>query len=244
MGDTVFVWGTDDPPSCRVLWKLLKQGWIVFDVGAHHGFYTLLASAKVGQKELVIAFEPSPHELQRLLRHLRLNRCSNVYVESIALADFIGIAEFYVGLGSHNALNSLQNPPKGIPYRRIVVPVTTLDRYISQRMINNVDLIKIDVEGAELLVLKGAKNLLQKLPRPIIVCEFIDDWMERFGYKGKEFYEFLREHKYQCFRATNEEKLQAIMQIEEVKERLTNSQIVNIFAVPEERLENITYLIS
>jgi len=61
--------------------NFLKEGMTVLDIGAHHGFYTILASKKVGPSGRVIAFEPSPRERRRLLLHLKLNQCSNVKVE-------------------------------------------------------------------------------------------------------------------------------------------------------------------
>jgi len=68
-----------------VVERILQPGMRVLDIGAHHGFYTLLASRKVGAGGRVLAFEPSPRERRKLLRHLRLNRCTNVQVEDCAL---------------------------------------------------------------------------------------------------------------------------------------------------------------
>src|SRR6202022_4832032 len=67
--------------------RLLRPGMTVLDAGAHHGLYTLLASKRVGKQGRVIAFEPSPRERKRLRRHLRVNRCKNVDVQSCALGD-------------------------------------------------------------------------------------------------------------------------------------------------------------
>src|SRR6202048_3475496 len=73
--------------------RMLRTGMTVWDVGAHHGLYTLLASKRVGSAGRVIAFEPSARERKRLRLHLQLNRCKNVVVESCALGDKRGEAD-------------------------------------------------------------------------------------------------------------------------------------------------------
>lgn len=76
----------------RFVEQFLKEGMTMLDIGAHHGFYTVLASKKVGSSGRVFAFEPSPREHQKLLRHLKLNRCANVRVEPFALTRQEGMA--------------------------------------------------------------------------------------------------------------------------------------------------------
>ena len=85
---------------------------IVLDIGAHHGFYTLLASRKVGKKGKVIAFEPSPRKRRKLIWHCRLNRTDNVWIESCALGSFDGEAELFLVKGKETGCNSLR-PPEG-----------------------------------------------------------------------------------------------------------------------------------
>jgi FkbM family methyltransferase len=82
----------------------------VLDVGAHNGFYTLLASKRVGPTGQVIAFEPSPRERQRLLSNLWINGCSNVIVEPVALADEDSVATLFVVSGAETGCNSLRPP--------------------------------------------------------------------------------------------------------------------------------------
>ena len=83
-GDAIFIGSFFEEAERRFVDRFLRPGMVVLDLGAHHGFYTLLASRKVGPKGRVIAFEPSPRERRRLIWHLRLNRVSNVVVESFA----------------------------------------------------------------------------------------------------------------------------------------------------------------
>ncbi len=76
-----------EPNTQAFLRGFLKTGMTVLDIGAHHGFYTLLAARCVGLVGKVTAFEPSPRERRRLIWHVRLNRCPQVLVEPFALSD-------------------------------------------------------------------------------------------------------------------------------------------------------------
>jgi hypothetical protein len=87
-GDALFI-GTfafEDAES-RFVSRFLKEGMTILDIGSHNGFYTILASGRVGSAGLVIAFEPSPRERHRLLRNLEFNRCCNVKVEASAVCS-------------------------------------------------------------------------------------------------------------------------------------------------------------
>ncbi len=95
-----FFFGTYEPAQTALFCKVVKPGDVVYDVGAHFGYYTLLASKLVGTEGRVLAFEPSPPNLARLYRHIELNRCSNVQVLELAVSDREGIAHFETRIGS------------------------------------------------------------------------------------------------------------------------------------------------
>lgn len=132
--------------------RTIKEGGVVYDIGAHVGFYTLLASALVGPRGKVIAFEPLPRNIRYLKEHLRLNRCDNVLVVEVAVGDESGIASFEEGTNSYTSHLS----PKGC----FKVKIVRLDDLVSSGEIPSPDYMKIDVEGAELLALSGARSIL------------------------------------------------------------------------------------
>ena len=210
----------------------LKPGMVMVDAGAHHGFYTLLAAKKVGPQGKVIAFEPSPRELRRLRWCLVLNRCRNVQIEPVALGSSEGVADLFVCLGKETGCNSLRPPAVSEALSKVSVAVTTLDCFLQRSGIQKVDLIKIDVEGAELEVLRGAGELLQRRPRPIICCEVQDLRTKPWGYRAKEIIKLLSSYGYYWFEPLREGKLKMIS-ID--KEDFEN----NFIAVPAERLEQI-----
>ena len=142
------------------LLRFLEPRMTVLDIGAHHGLYTLLASKKVGSQGHVVAFEPSPRELNRLRWHLRINRCRNVRVEPYALGRKEDLADLYVCTVHETGCNSLRPPNVAEPLSKVQVPVKVLDHYVEGTALKTVDFVKLDVEGGELDVLKGAEKHL------------------------------------------------------------------------------------
>jgi len=130
----------------------VKPGMICYDIGANAGFYTLLLSKLVGPAGHVFAFEPVPENCLALKRHLALNEIRNVTLIECAVGDSDGTAGFELG-----ALNSLGRLNSG---GGLEVQIRTLDSLISMRRIVPPDVMKIDVEGAEAQVLRGARRLL------------------------------------------------------------------------------------
>jgi len=214
----------------RFLLKFLKDGMCFFDIGAHQGLYTLLASKRVSASGRVFAFEPSPRELRRLKMNLFLNRCRNVHVVPYALGSNQGKARLFVCLGQETGCNSLRPPIVSEPIREVEVPITTLDRFFEDNGINKVDFIKLDVEGAELEVLKGAIRVLSYF-RPLILSELADMRTEPWGYRSAEIYDFLVTKRYQWFSITPEGRLQHCSKKEDFHE--------NLLAVPGERVSPV-----
>jgi FkbM family methyltransferase len=176
----------------RFVERFLKPGMVVLDIGAHHGYYSLLASLRVGPLGRVIAFEPSPRERRRLMQHLRLNGCTNVQVEGIALGETEGREKLYVVSGKETGCNSLRPPEVRQSTHATDVQVARLDDYLGQHNLPRVDFVKMDVEGGELAVLKGATEFLERQPRPVIFCEVQDMRTKPWGYPAGEIVDFLR----------------------------------------------------
>ncbi len=153
------------------------------DVGAHHGLYTLLASKLVGPTGRVIAFEPSPRERKRLMKHLRINGAHNVEVDNSALAAKTGETELYLADSLNDWCNSLRKPPNGAQ-QVVTVPTKTLDELVSQRNVSRIDLLKLDIEGGELDALLGAEKTLASHQRPVILIEVQDHRAAPWGHKG------------------------------------------------------------
>ncbi|MBD2345485.1 FkbM family methyltransferase [Anabaena subtropica] len=164
--------------------QTITEGSIVFDLGAHTGFYTLLASTLVGSQGKVFAFEPMPTNFKYLKQHLQLNRISNVTVMESAVSDTTGIDYFELNSSSFQG----QLSSKGT----LEVKTVSLDHLIAKGEIPKPNYIKIDVEGAEIKVLTGAKNMLMNAHPTIFLATHSDelhkqclDFLTSLGYKIK-----------------------------------------------------------
>lgn len=205
LSDAVFA-GFLDGPNQKFLARCLRPEMIAIDVGAHHGYYTLLMAKMVQSSGRVIAFEPSPREFRRLRRHVRLNRCTNVTTEPLAIAKQAGPREFFVVDGQWTVRNSLRCSETLRP-SSVHIPATTIDDYLfGHPEIRRVDFVKLDIEGAELEALHGAKDLLSRRPRPLILCELNDPVIQEsvWGHRAEDIVQFVKERGYTWFGISHE----------------------------------------
>lgn len=154
-----------EPRTARAAERILKAGMTAIDVGANVGFYTIRWGALVGRTGRVIAFEPNPDSYAYCRENILLNGLHNsVEVRPVALSDHAGFATLYSDPGAQ-AQASLFNKTGTISAD---VPVSTLDEQCSDIVAN---LIKIDVEGLEPNVLKGAQGILKRSPACAVLLE-------------------------------------------------------------------------
>ena len=163
--------GTFESAELAFVERFLKPGMTMLDLGAHHGLYTLLASKRVAPGGKVFAFEPSPRERRALHLNALLNLCWNVTIQGLALGSENTRANLFVVEGSQTGCNTLRPPDVLCGTSPVRVRVTRLDDWLDSQRINQVDFIKLDVEGAELDVLMAAERLLNRTPRPVILAE-------------------------------------------------------------------------
>lgn len=157
-------WNPEEYDAFRAI---VTPGSTVLDVGANVGAYTLLFAQWAGPAGRVIAFEPAPASIAGLRRQLRLNGLTGrVEVVQAAVSGSVGTASFACdGASGANALG-----PAPDAARTITVPTTTIDAFCAERAVRP-DMIKIDVEGAELDVLRGARSTLAS-PSIAVFIEF------------------------------------------------------------------------
>ncbi len=140
--------------------EILKNGMIVVDVGAHKGFYSLIAAEKAGKDGKVIAIEPELKNYKALLRNIKLNNFTNILPVNLGLSDHNGFEKLYLRSSStdHSFFKKSENEDF------INVKVKSLDSLLEELGYERIDVLKIDTEGAELLILKGAQRTLEKNP--------------------------------------------------------------------------------
>ena len=148
--------------------KMLTPGATVFDVGANVGYYALVAAKSVGPHGQVHAFEATPAVAERFGENVTLNRLTNVVVNHFAVCDRAGEVEFRLQADDSEG-NSLVS--YATDWLSVRVPAVTLDDYIADRKVGRVDILKVDVEGAEPLVFAGATALLSRREPPLLIVE-------------------------------------------------------------------------
>jgi FkbM family methyltransferase len=203
---------------------VLRPGMCFFDIGAYHGLYGLVAAKKMAGVGRVVMFEPSPRARRRIRIHLLLNR-ARAAVESLALSSRRGAGEFFLVLSGFTTV------------RKIRVETATLDDYCSENGIRQVDLIKIDVEGGEMEVFKGALRVLAE-SRPLLICEVLD-WVTRpWGYEARDLVEYLEERGYEWFDFAADGRIMPHAR------RQAYPEIKNYLAVPREKRVLVQHLIA
>ena len=167
-----------EPATTQHFVQTLGPGRVVVDIGANHGYFTLLAASLVGDTGHVVAFEPNPRVFDQLETHVRLNGLEScVSLQSCALGDRVGVVPLYVSqVPSNSGLSSLNPNPDlldtgGLSRTgTVTVPLDTFDRFFASSCLASVDLVKIDVEGAERDVVAGMANALgRRAVRSLIV---------------------------------------------------------------------------
>ena len=165
----IFVFRENYESELKYLEAILSSGETFVDVGANIGIYTLAGSRIVGRSGRVIAFEPSVQSFPILRENICLNGLTNVQAFRVALLDKTGDAFLYHG--EDPGKNSFGSDPYA-ERRGEMVEARSLDEALDLASIQSVDVIKIDVEGAEELVLLGAKRVVHA-HRPIVLFELL-----------------------------------------------------------------------
>ncbi len=168
----VIIKGCYDAPLHKLLDRLLQSGMVAFDVGANMGEVALHMGLKVGPHGSVFAFEPAPSQITRLHINIQANNLQDVVkVFPIALSNQAGKAEFAFADSQkqNQGMGSLVICDNEVVTLKTVVETQTLDDFVLGERINKIDLIKIDIEGAEMLFLQGGLNTLKTLSPDLIM---------------------------------------------------------------------------
>jgi FkbM family methyltransferase len=183
IGRAIYLSGRYEPSTMHVMQRLLPEGGCFVDVGGNAGMFSLAAAAKVGVAGSVYVFEPSPREYKALRRNVELNALSNVTTLQQALSDSSGTTALRIAEVWHSGHNTLG---EAFAYEdvettdHVVVQMTTLDEFARDLSMDRLDLIKIDVEGAELKVLRGGRETLTRM-RPVVILELFDAALRKSG---------------------------------------------------------------
>jgi FkbM family methyltransferase len=185
-----------EPAKHALIRKHLRPGMTFIDVGANKGDFTLLAARLAGSSGKVISIEPEPENNSMLQRSIALNAYPNIKVLQLALSDADGIATLQIG--STSGAHTLSPEFNGT--RTVEVPTRTLDGIVAEQQLAAVDMIKIDVQGLELAVLRGAAETLRANPRIILLLD-----LPKQSEKRRAIGEYLAQFSFTYFPESDED---------------------------------------
>jgi len=171
---SIFVTGRYEPNEFCLLTRILKSGMTFIDIGANMGLYTLFAASRVGKSGCVLAIEPSAREMQVLGDNVEQNALGNVRLHQAALSDRASEVELLVA----GVQNSGHNTLGAFGYNTVLdhrekVRAMRLDDLVQSEKLGRVDVIKMDIEGAELATLRGGADTIQRF-HPVMLLELSD----------------------------------------------------------------------
>jgi FkbM family methyltransferase len=175
LAEPLYVGAGFEEAEIKILRKFTKPGMQVFDIGANVGLYTVILGKAVGSSGHVWSFEPFSPVAAYLRQNVAMNNLTNVTVVQKAVADTKGVLDFHIfpeGCDVYNSLGAKERPVEKLQFiRKVPVNVTTLDSFAAESGITKIDILKIDIEGAEERALSGAEQLLKNSPDVVIVME-------------------------------------------------------------------------
>jgi FkbM family methyltransferase len=189
---TALYCGLYDYNEMNFLLRYLRGNDSFLDIGANVGIYTLLAASKI-QSGSVYSFEVLPKNYNRLIQNLKLNQFQQVKSYAIAVSDFTGNTALNIAEG-----DSMPFITNNVTDNTITVTTDTLDNLLQYESVANLTLAKMDIEGAEILALKGAVSLLKK-QRPYVWIMEINDTVNNFGWQKQDVVNFLEDYGYSLY---------------------------------------------
>jgi FkbM family methyltransferase len=186
--------------------SIVQRGDVVIDIGANVGYYTMLFSDLVGNRGEVHAFEPVPSTYIVLAENIhRFPVYKNVYLNRVALGDKHQRTRMLLPRGDHGQASLVRHSDGSWKdadneIASIEIEMMQLDQYADH--LGRIDFVKCDVEGAELLVLRGAQSTLQRC-RPKLFIEIDDRWVRSFGWTTTDVLRYLRQIGYSYFYGIN-----------------------------------------
>lgn len=205
--------------------KTIKKGWTVLDIGANIGYPSLFFSKLVGKRGRIIAFEPDKNNLEMFRKNIEINNCKNIVVVPMAVSDHTGIGTLYTSdshSGDHRIYNLSHEKRKTQNIKTI-----SLDDYFNSQ--NKIDFIQIDVQGAEELVFKGMRRLLNDNKSINILLEFWPEGLRKIGSSPVDFLKMIKQLGFQLAYINESSGMVSKTSIKECMEMCKGNYDISLF---------------
>jgi len=191
--------GSYEPQELALLSELSRTCKVIFDVGANVGWYAVQLARTTEADSRVFCFEPVRATYDRLAENVILNGFDGkVRLFNFGLSDVAGPADFFLPAFSGSVAASARNLHPEENVTRLSVRLEVADDFVEREQVGRIDLIKCDVEGAELSVLRGARRIIER-DRPVIFLEMLRKWASHFDYHPNDIILLLRQSGYRCW---------------------------------------------
>lgn len=191
MQETVYFVGEYEPSITAIASEMIAEGDVCLDVGANFGWYTTLMSLRAGTSGAVHAFEPMPKTYRELERNREAARYKDrIYINNFALGDREDVVQInmFDDLPSGHASLSAKGESRVSAFD---CRLTTLDGYLADHDIDHVNFVKVDIEGAEMMFLRGAERLFKQEIPPVFLMEMALAQTRNFDYVPNDLLEFM-----------------------------------------------------
>ncbi|PKO33490.1 MAG: FkbM family methyltransferase [Betaproteobacteria bacterium HGW-Betaproteobacteria-7] len=196
---TLMNFGHYEPDETALLKAIVQPNWTILDIGANCGWYAL-SLAKHCPSAQIHGFEPIPSTYEILKHNIRHNGLNNIAAHQLALSNQEKTVEFFhtPSCSGATSLALAGQPTTVAPLEKVSAISTTLDTFCAQHGLAP-QLIKCDVEGAELMVIQGGERTIS-VHKPVILVELLRKWSEKFGYHPNDVIALLGKHGYRAFK--------------------------------------------
>lgn len=236
----IFETGTYERGTLQIIDKCLKKGDIFLDIGSNIGLMSLFASKKVKNEGTIFSFEPLPGTFRMLEENIKLNKAQNISAYKFAIGNKTATEKIYTS-DLNRGSASLIKPDISDNQNSFTTKTISLDDFVVNSGIDIVKMIKIDVEGWELNVLKGASATLKKDPSPILCIEYSSLHALKDGNLIDIYYFIKNLKKYRIFKLKNGKETYS--QLTEITNECELPNHDNLFCFTEEHLALVKDLI-
>jgi FkbM family methyltransferase len=208
----------------------IKPNDVVIDCGAHIGYFTLLFAMLVGPTGKVFSFEPEPKNFELLKKNVEINNYNNVTTECKVVSDQNKKCTLYTFETSSGA-NRIYKPNNDLNPKPIEVDSISLDEYFkNSEFLKKIKFIKIDVEGAEILILKSMKSIFKENDDIKLLLEFNPKFLSEIGSTLSDFFDILYSENFSIFLIDNKNnKLIPLDFGTELDPKLFENDLINFF---------------
>jgi FkbM family methyltransferase len=204
----LFIYGKYEENETLLWEKLVKKSSVILDIGANVGYFSLLAS-KINPKSSIFSFEPIKHTFDRLSYNVKQNNFQNIKLFNCAISDENRILSINVGNENNWGMSSVNNH-EFTSGKIENINAISIDNFVKEEKIQRVDLIKLDIEGAEYMALEGMKNTLDNYS-PDILIEILDEHLLKQNKSSEMIYNLLFSKGYVAFSIENNGVLKRLL---------------------------------